>query len=477
MSKKYKIPNSLKCNLTGPEHIIENARKLPCGKIACFKCLEQESNEKYEFECQKCKNVHRINNDLPIDCMTELSLEESLDRISHNLIKTLSEKLINIPSRSDRSYSIESLFQFITENIEIRIESIKSDFDNLEIEMHRQITENKIKSLEENQIKKQNLINLKDKKDSIFKIESFFRINSSNEMTKIISKKDNFALDDLNLDKVGILPNPYKINIDKIELNENKPIFFKLKFHPYDICAFGYGQYLAIDKHNNYLYLLDEKFRKLKEFSKIEGLILKDLSCFCFDSKNEILYLCLKEVEMSQVFKINKNLDKILDIVKLNNILGISVFNHILYVLQCNGLTLIDTLSKLIIKDIKIDFDRSTIYSYQIEKDFLALNLDQNRIYIYNLKNETLCNSLLIDDGKIYGFFCQLDPCILIIHLNNGFDNFLNFYEIDKNFQSLNLKFKKELENSKCCVCGSWRLKYENNKLIGCLWSRDLMVL
>ena len=93
-----------------PDHILVNAKLLPCGSTACQKCIAKiEKKKKRKIFCPFCKGEHQTN-DLPSNLKVDFLIKKNIVSITENIVGNFHDLLLNCQGRTQ----LKSKFYLIT---------------------------------------------------------------------------------------------------------------------------------------------------------------------------------------------------------------------------------------------------------------------------------------------------------------------------------------------------------------------------
>jgi hypothetical protein len=539
-SKKYKIKEIIICDLDKLKndwHLLDNPRKLPCGRTVCLECYQSFPNNK----CTFCQKVHD-QSEIVVNQMVEIEMEENKQEIGEflaNELKTRTQNFYNFKDEITKTIT-EKVFEFIKEDIDLRVESVKCDFEKMKLNLFEKIDRN-VSLYPEARLKK-----AKELKDKIESIRDDNTLGEYEKFTKIEGSVTNF-LDKFDLTEqvvrskeeiekmlkpelvIGILKYPVLQRFNKSKKIEPKLVELK-NLNPYDICLYTVSEYLITSLNKDFIFKLTKTHRsyKLNEISSIGNQILYKPSRICVDFDFEKIYLCIgldKTNIQRKIIITNLNLDIILDeiddkkIESLHNPWDIHINNE-------NNLLIMDYASNLIfiyntkemalVKKLSITFEMNYIdhrpYSVSLNNNYIAVNINKkSSIQIYEITNDNLilksCLNLFSnnqddDDEKydINGIYLEnnedfeqnenISSLYIYAHLNSIFSDKVVGYKYDELKKDWFLTFEYTIRNNNDDnqdnlnnvlvsknLRGSWLMKLINDNLIICLWGQEILMI
>lgn len=122
------------CDLND-DHLLNNPKVLPCGFSACLKCLKGSINTvNGKLDCKCCKQIHIINDPEKLISNVKISnmIKNNINTFTLQLCDKLQLNLSRLQSINLNSeLLINKYFEFIKEDVLIKIESLKSELDQL----------------------------------------------------------------------------------------------------------------------------------------------------------------------------------------------------------------------------------------------------------------------------------------------------------------------------------------------------------
>lgn len=221
MSLTENILNILRC--TSCSLIVQNAVILKCGANCCRKCINNSYNANLkELKCNYCSQTHKIEEcraKMQSNPHTNILISTFLNDLVHMLKSEFTETIHTLDLYTNEAFNKK--IEFIEEEIELRIESVKNRLDDLWFNLKQDIE--RIKS---NWFKRSTLLTstediklTKDEFDRIDDIDTFFQTqNKLNELKKLAKKCQNdlskltFQISDFNIDSsvIGKLEYPFE---------------------------------------------------------------------------------------------------------------------------------------------------------------------------------------------------------------------------------------------------------------------------
>ena len=314
----------------------------------------------------------------------------------------------------DYEAKVDYFFEFLSQDIEIRIESIK-----VKIDEHAEIIFKKLKKKQKKFSKK---ITTK-----IFKIIANIQENvySSHFACSLKFIKNDILL--LSSQIIGALNGINicdAIDVSDIRTNEFKLI--KLKFLPYDLCN-CFNEVLAItDYLNNKIYLFNKKFQPIRSIACINNQYFKSPRGICSDDISSV-YLC--DSKNQRILVINKEFSEITKIIK--NLDAIEEPQNI-----CSDGKSLFVLDTQIKKILNLSFNGNFLNAFNLYSDNscfkfvknplcmklidnckLAVNANGEKIFIYNFNGNI--ENIIESNYEIGAFFYS--NTFLFTHQSNGF--------------------------------------------------------
>lgn len=118
------------CSTSLGKHIIHEPVRLVCGHAVCQKCIPRQSTHK--IRCLKCNDVFEIDFEKIKVSRSLLRLfNEHLNKLSVNVYKELRLNISRIEDHQDYlNDECDSCLEYIEDNIELRVESLKIYLDD-----------------------------------------------------------------------------------------------------------------------------------------------------------------------------------------------------------------------------------------------------------------------------------------------------------------------------------------------------------
>ena len=455
MRRNFHIKNSITCDLSANSHIIKNPRKLPCGKSACLECIELLSNSKRNLLCPFCSGLHVLPRDLSRNMPVEYSIQDEIDNVCSYLKTQLSNNINAINETNSNKDAIQSnLFEFIENDIEIRVESLKFELDKLKLKLSKNLDDSKPilnEKFKKVQAEYENNNRVASNSNEIKNLELL--INNAlatkenlNKITSISSRNSTNQLENIGSKIIGDLKQPILNRFDLNKLNEvdYKPQLINLNINPYDFCTYINNKYIFIDLNQNFLFVYNKKFSLDKKLDRINDVSFWRPFRVHYEKSNCILFLGVDEEKNSSnrvILLIDKYLSNILFRIdrNLNSSLNIPshfyFFNDCLHILDIStkNIVVFNTKEKEIAKIFSLDLSFNFDYSFHtsLNKNILAINFNRVQVYIYSMETglvEFVINRPT-DDSKIHSICLDNDGNGLFMHVNDTFSDKLVYYE------------------------------------------------
>ena len=316
------------CIIGGQKHLIKRPIILPCGKSVCLECIKKKIDHFKVFACFYCDDWHIFNDFTRFSLRTDFNLINNIKKNLLPIADDLCDRLDNTNKQmrdklefNNQNRALDNLFEFIKENLFIRIESINIELDNLQIKLMKNINIAKNKCSKElsdlKQIQKIDKIEL-DLKDKTLNKYLYKKIKKLNKSSKII---ENLSFELLSYqpkyhpnviyfnDKyklIGIINSPFNLfknnTIDKEYLDKNNAQLFDLsKFvtSAGGLCQMNKNyEILVIDNFLNKIIVYDKYFNYSKDVNLNEMYSVREAN-LAFNSN----FFCIQSVS---TFYINK---------------------------------------------------------------------------------------------------------------------------------------------------------------------------
>ena len=418
-NKKYRIKDILICDLDKLKtdwHLLDKPRKLPCGRTVCLECYQSFSNKK----CIFCQNVHN-ENEIVVNQMVEMEIEENEEEICEymaNELNTRALRLMNL--KDDITITLtEKVFEFIEQDIDVRIESLKCEFEKLKLSLFEKIDLN-ASLYPEARMKKilelQEKIELMKNDDSLSDSEKlnkcgdmltdyFNKFDLSEQIVK--SEEEMEKLFDPDL-MIGTLKYPILQRFNTSKKIEPKLVQLK-DLNPYDICSFFINEYLITSLNQDCIFKLTQTIRShvLDKIDSINNQILFKPSKICVDFESKKVFICIgldKNNIKRKIIVSNLDLDNILDEIddkkiellhnpwdihldRENNLLIVDYLSNLIFVYNTKQMNLVKKLSI----SFEMDYIDHRPYSSSLTNNYIAVNKDKkSSILIYEIIDENL---------------------------------------------------------------------------------------
>jgi hypothetical protein len=508
MKKSFSIPNILYCDINNKRnlnecHLVNEARILPCNKTVCLKCLHEIKSEKGLIECPFCHKKHSIRTDLRRNMMVERVFDDEIESLSafqllklKSKVSWLKEIVIN------RNRAQENLFEFMRDNLEIKIESIKFELDSIKHKLYKKL----------NEMHKNTAVNIKsfekcvDENYEIYK--KMNRIESGRSkhsvILKLLSEEQvlnkqmclkNAESNGISIDKnkmIGVISHAffYKLDDDRLQKRLLQPILFNIPgFQPSSYCKYIENQLIFVDYKANQLVVMKMNSKFVRKIEQIDQVKLYRPTQVCVDEANQRVILSIsKDQNESEkrilvlsihldtiLYQIDKSVNKLFD-----NPLFVSFEHTFLYVVNKvyendNDLFVFVYDSKLILCNQiviqNVPFDLSTIsssylsstiyFDMSLNDKYLAINYAKKSVFLFNLKNGHLestitnvnsnTNETVANFNSIYikktSDSVDHNNCCLYVHINEFFSDKLQCFE--------------KIATNETVDRPEWKLKYE----------------
>ncbi len=361
---------------------------------------------------------------------------------------------------------MEHLFEFLAQDIEISVESMKTEIDYISddlIEKMDKIEENYKKKMRKREKNLRKLVTNFEKSKNIF-----IKMNSINKFPNL-----RFIESDLNISsniligKLNGLDISDSVYINEIKVSEIKTI--KLKFHPYDLCNCFDEQLAVTDYMNNKVHLFDKKFQKIKSISSINNEYFNSPRGICIENISNNIYLC--DTLNQRILIINKEFSELKQIIKN--------FNHIkkpqsicfngksLFILDTQEIVNFslngDYINKFSLNQSNVNNNaelkliKNPLCMKLVDNCKLAININREKVFIYNLKGDI--DSTIEFEYEIGALFYSIG--FLFIHQYNGtlacyknneHNEWLSIFErfVDFNESYSSTDFNKHLVFTQC---------------------------
>jgi len=509
MKKSFTIPNSLYCEINNKRkisecHLINEPRMLPCNKTLCLKCiLHSIKRENGYIQCPFCQKKHSIKKDLRKNMMVERVLDDELESLSaFQLFKLKSKVPLFKEIVVNRNRAKENLFEFMNENIEIKIESIKCELDSIRLRLSK-----KLDHMKRDLIRNINSF-VKSTNESY---EIYKKINKSKSTNskyslivkllndeQVINKQLIFKKTESNqifIDKnamIGIISHSffYKLDENRLQKQILQPFLINIvDFQPSSYCKYIENQLIFTDYKANQLVVMKMNSKHIRKIEQIDHVKLNRPTHVCIDEANQRVILSISKdtnefeklilvtnIHLDKILcRIDKNVNKLFD-----NPLFVSFERQLLYVVNkmhendndlyvfvydtqftlCNQILLANVPFDL--SAISFSYLSSTIYfDMSLNDQYLAINYAKKSVFIFNLKNghlETTITNAYSNSNEYNTSFNSIymnktidsvhqNETRLYVHLNDFFYDKLQCFE----------KLAKNETEEKT----EWKLKYE----------------
>jgi hypothetical protein len=539
-NKEYKIKDILICDLDKLNkdwHLLEKPRKLPCGRTICLECYQSFLNK----QCLFCQKVHN-QNEILVNQMVEMEIEENEEEICEYLDKELkirAHNLINLKDELTKTIT-EKVFEFIQEDIEIRVESVKCDFEKLKLNLFEKIDSN-VNLYAESRRKK--ITELKENLESIRDNESFSdyeKLTKGDELVTYFFNEFDLSVQAVKskeeIEKlltpellIGTLHFPL---LKRFDTNKHiEPKLLELKnLNPYNICSYFMNDFLITSLNQDCIFKLTQtkRYHTLTEINSINNQILFKPSTICIDFDSKKVYLCIgldKKNSQRKIIVSNLDLDTILDeiddkkIESLHNPWDIHLSSsHNLLIMDylSNLIFIFDTKEMNLVKKLNITFEMDYIdhrpYSTSLNNNYIAVNIDKKSlIKIYEIINDNLVlksslnllsnnhdndekfdiNGIYLENNSDFVQNENISSLYIYAHLNSIFSDKIVGYKYDELKKDWFLTFEYIIRNNNNNdnqanlnnvlvsknLRGSWVLKLVDDNLIICLWGQEILVI
>lgn len=385
------------------KHLIRNPRELPCGCSYCLLCIQEEIYTYGKLYCTYCHEEHFVKaNELKENDKLKTLLDSKLGAFSELLFETLRDKLNSFKELVVNKTSImENHFNFIQEEIELRIESIRCDLEQFSNELFNRLDKIKNEILqafeEADKQSNENLRNCEDflkqanktltnitrnqneARENLFKCDEFISkiIKAEHEyhrlMRLVTFKARN---EDIESSIVGCLVSNLRSDVDIRTLETEMPKFVaceseftsigRITLNPYFFCPINNNVMAIIDIHQNEIILMNKYFKKLRTFSSIDGYAIDNPLALCINEEG-IVVIC--DSGHDRLLVVDKYFTKVIQVVGRHGKRD-GEFNHPRDIVYFNGIYFV------------LDFYNQSIQLFDKHFNFI------NRIRLYDMKQE-----------------------------------------------------------------------------------------
>lgn len=311
------------------------------------------------------------------------------------------------------------LFEFLSQEIEISVESMKTEIDKLSgvvLDNMNRIEQNYLKMMKKKEKKIKKIVRILKKSKNVF--IRFDRVNQSLDLKFI---QNNLEMpSNLLIGSLHGLDIDHAIYMDDIKNSDVQSI--KLKFNPYDLCN-CFNDYLAItDYLNHKVYLFNKKFQQIKSISCVDNEYFNSPRGICTDSVSKI-YLCdtlnqrvlIVDKEFSELKQIIKNL------VHINEPQSICVDGGNLFILDARMKTIVnlnsngDYIKKFCLAN-DLNLVKNPLCMKLVDSCKVAININREKLLICDLNGDT--DHVIEFEYEIGALFYSNG--FLLVHQYNG---------------------------------------------------------
>jgi hypothetical protein len=487
MKRNYSIPTKFICDLNKPStHLLKQPRKLPCGRNLCLECIEILASKITSFTCPFCAKEHLLVKDLRRNMMIENSLDEELEKICKYKKSELESKNQAIKELYNERNMIQSnKFDFIQNDIEVRVESLKICLEKLKIEINSKIDSIKTNLSSEFKRKEEKIQNNENIVPRLNQALAMRR--NLNKLTIGIEINEQTSFAELNVE--SLVGNVSKFeanlfNLQKFSDQRYKPQSFRLDLNCCDLTLFTDGKYICIDSNQNGIFLLNKNLKFLNRIETIGETNLLRPKQIDYNVMRKVILVCTNLDTKNRILIIDRYFKEILYTINQCNSDSFFLEKEFLYILDFSTkcLNLFDMNITRISKTVVLFQDKPDecnieheVFSISFTPELIAVNFKREKISLYSTHTGSL-HSILnrpSDSVTIHGI-CLTNAGIFI-HLNQIFSDEIVFFQQDSDlnyFSSHSIKIS-EYGSLK----GSNKLKLCGESLFLILWGKSLIIL
>jgi hypothetical protein len=493
MKRNYTIPTKFFCeSKKSPAHVIKQPRKLPCGRNMCLECIDQLSTSIKNFTCPFCVRVHTItSNDLSRNMMLEYSLDEELKSICRYTKNELQSKNQKLKDLNDERKVIQfNKFDFIQNDIDVRIESLKICLEKLKNTLTSKIDTIKLDlSIKLTSVEKE--FSMENSKNIQLNFDKALSTRHSlNKLVIDIEPKIKPSFVDLTMNNlVGVLSR-FEANVfdmQKFSNSNYKPSAFRLDMNLCDIAYFSDGKYISICYNQNGIFVLNKNFKLLNRVEQIDETILFKPIQVDYNEVDKIVLVCVhldKNSTRRQVLMIDRNFKEILFKFSEYNASSFYTDKDYFYILDLSirNLIFIDVNTKCPIKSVPLFQDKPDdynieheAYSTSITRELIAVNFKREKVFLYSTATGGLHSIVERPFDFVFINGICLKSSGIFMHFNHMFSDEFVFYEKSQNSNFVSKHSLKISEEGS--LKGSCKLKSSGEIFYLILWGQELIIL
>lgn len=465
--RNYSVKTFLTCDLdrksSDERHVLKDPRRLPCNKMVCLSCVKRLADRGNEFICSFCSRKHNIGHDLTRDMMCEYTLDENIPDLSIHFTNKLKLKLEQLKLvKQDNKSSVENMFDFISTDLLVRVESLKIELDRTRDQLHDLVDRKQVEVFTRSH-EAFNRLRSKCTSDQ----ELRYYENITKQLSDIHKKLNNvYQAADKYFDSsiIGILKfkSSNKVGINNISQGTE----IQLDFNPYDFTPYLNGSYLFTDNQQDCLYIINRKFDLVKKIEKI-GDTKRVIKPKRVTFNKKLNYVSIWLSSSNEIIITDTFFSKVLHLINQENLWLarnrlIRFAIHSIDILEYDSQTIRQVASR------QLECDLKHVCSVDINDSYMAVNLN-SEILVYNLNLEQVDRIKPSNESdKFYSIYLENETNHLFVHLNNK----LACYNRGDG-GDWDLMRQVELASS----AGSWTMKFVDEKLVLVLWSRAIIII
>ena len=498
MRRHLSIQSKFICDCTRTHHILKNPRKLPCGKTLCLECIEVLANSAKCMKCPFCDKIHRLSTDLSRNMMIENTLDEELDTNCKHVIDMLTSKTLKLKSLyAERRLIQHNIFDFIENDLEVRVESLKVALEKIKIQLNAQLEQAKI------QLNKTMSNFEKEFVEETSKSKTFLSDythgqharNKIKHFTPILATEKQVNCDKLTIEHVlgslrGFEANLFDSNIF-LDL-DYKPTFFLTDFNACDLSEFTNGKFICINSNQNGLFVLNKNYKLVTQVKSIGETWFFQPRQIDYHNSSQIVLVCTsvdKDITCRKLILIDKHLKHILYTIENCNpanfyltekgdlLYFVDFSTKSLFCFNIRKKDMIRKSSTLGDKPSSLNIEKEVISVCFTDK-LMGVNFKRERVCVYSIDTGLLQTTVNRPTDSISIHSLYLNHLGLYMHFNDFYSDELVLFERNANNLDFSFSSKYSLQ-----LTQDGRFK-GSHKLIRCgenfyliLWGKELVLL